>query len=431
VRFLGAAAVAAGLLVVPLASAAVFGRAAEIPIAAQPLSVILADATQDGALDIVTANSASPGMRVLPGEANGSFGRALDFAPGTGARALVADDFDEDGAVEIALAAGNGVTIYAGVEAGLVRGETYAIDSPASLATDDLDSDGTIDLVVTSSAKPAISFLRGRGDGTFDAPVEHAVGSPATSVSTEDLNGDEVLDVAAAGAGGIFVLVGLGDGTFEPARKLATPAGLRSVVGDDLDLDGTTDLVLAGGANQVFVALNDGEGSFPEFAANTVGGMPAQVAVADVDDDTLPDLLTANRGSGDVSILKGNGDGTFGAQSRVRVGRTPTALGIDDLNEDVLQDVVTANRQSRSVTVLLNGVNAPQPVVCLVPRIVRRTPKVAKRLLRRAHCSVGPVRRRYSGRVRRGRVIAQKPVPGLRLPESTRVSLLVSRGPRR
>jgi hypothetical protein len=431
VRFLGAAVVAAGLLVVPLASAAVFGRPAHIPIAAQPLSVILADATQDGALDIVTANSASPGMSVLPGEANGSFGRALDFARGTGARALVADDFDDDGTTEVALAAGNGVTIYAGVEAGLVRGATYAIDSPASLATEDLDSDGSLDLVVTSSARPAISVLRGLGDGTFDAPVEHAIGSPATSVLTEDMNGDEVPDVAAAGAGGIFVLVGLGDGAFEPARKLNAPGGLRSVAGDDLDLDGTVDLVLAGGANQVFVSLNDGEGLFPAFGANTVGGMPAQVAVADVDDDGLPDVLTANRGSSDVSILKGNGDGLFEAQSRVRVGRTPTALSIDDLNEDALKDFVTANRQSRSVTVLLNGFNAPQPVVCLVPRTVRRTPKVAKRLLRRAHCSVGRVRRRYSGRVRRGRVIGQKPVAGRRLPEATRVSLLVSRGPRR
>jgi hypothetical protein len=431
VRFLGAAVVTAGLLVVPLASAAVFGRPAHIPIAGQPLSVILADATQDGTLDIVTANSASPGITVLPGRANGSFERSLDFAPGTGAQSLVADDFDDDGAEDLALAAGNGVTIFAGDEAGIVRGETYPIDSPAALAATDLDGDGTFDLVVASSTRPAISLLHGRGDGTFDAPVEQAVGSPATSLFPGDLDGDEVPDVTAAGAGGIFALVGLGDGTFEPYKELAAPAGVRSVAGDDLDLDGTTDLVLAGGANQVFVGLNNGEGAFPEFAAYTVGRTPAQVAIADVDDDGVPDLLTANRGSDDISVLTGDGEGRFRAQSRVRVGRTPTALSVDDLDEDGRNDVVTSNRRSRSVTVLLNGVNAPQPVVCLVPRTVRRMLKIAKRLLRQANCSVGPVRRRHSGRVRRGRVIAQKPVAGLRLPQATRVSLLVSRGPRR
>ena len=388
-RFLAAAGVAAGLLVVPLASAAVFGRAAHIPIAGQPLSVIVADATQDGTLDIVTANSASPGISILPGRADGGFERTLDFAPGSGARALASGDFDDDGAVDLALATGNGVTIYRGLDAGVVRGETYAIDSPASLTAADVDIDGILDLVVTSSTRPAILVLHGLGDGNFDVPVEQAVGSPVTSVLTADLNGDDVLDVAAAGADGIFALTGLGEGSFEPAQKLAAPTGLRSVVGDDVNLDGTTDLVVAGRANQVFVGLNDGEGTFAEFSEYTVGGTPAQVAIADVDDDGLPDLLTVNRGSDDISILAGQDDGGFRAQSRVRVGRTPTALGIDDLNEDGTYDVVTANRRSRSVTVLLHGFNAPQPVVCLVPRVVRRTLRAAQRIVRQANCSVG------------------------------------------
>jgi VCBS repeat protein/PASTA domain-containing protein len=431
VRFLGAVVGTAGLLVVPLASAALFGRAAHIPIAGAPLSVIVVDATQDGILDIVTANSASPGMTVLPGRADGSFERALEFARDAEARALVSDDFDDDGALDLALADATGVTIYGGDEAGLVPGESYAIDSPASLAATDLDNDGLVDLVVTSSTKPAISVLRGVGDGTFDAPVEHAIVSPATSVFAADLDDDEVPDLAAAGAGGLFALAGLGDGTFEPARKLAGPDGLRFVTGDDLDLDGTTDLVLAGSANQVFVGLNDGDATFSEFTAYTVGGTPAQVAIGDVDDDALADLITANRGSGDISVLSGEEGGGFHAQSRVKVGRTPTGLGVDDLNQDGSYDVVTSNLGSRSVTVLLQGVSAPQPVVCLVPRVVRRTLKAAKRMVRQANCSVGRVRRKFSRRVRRGRVIAQKPIAGLRLPRSTEVSLLVSRGRRR
>ena len=184
-RFLGAAAVTAGLLVVPLASAAVFGRAANIPIAGQPVSVILADATQDGTLDIVTANSASPGISVLPGRGNGSFERALGLAPGSGARALASGDFDDDGAVDLALATANGVTIYPGLDAGVVRGETYAIDSPASLAAVDLDSDGidpsasadeiTSEYVEVTVAE-ALEDLHSPGAGDFFGRItdEHA-----------------------------------------------------------------------------------------------------------------------------------------------------------------------------------------------------------------------------------------------------------------
>jgi beta-lactam-binding protein with PASTA domain len=66
-----------------------------------------------------------------------------------------------------------------------------------------------------------------------------------------------------------------------------------------------------------------------------------------------------------------------------------------------------------------------------VPNVVRRTLQTARGIVARARCTVGSVRRKYSKRVRRGRVIAQVPVPRTRLPEGSRVALLVSRGPRR
>jgi hypothetical protein len=132
-----------------------------------------------------------------------------------------------------------------------------------------------------------------------------------------------------------------------------------------------------------------------------------------------------------VSVLLGAGDGTFGPQTRVRVGRTPAALAVSDLNGDATSDLVVANRRSASVTVLLNGANAPQPVVCLVPRLVRKTLKAARGLISRAHCTVAPVRRKYSKRVKRGRVIAQTPAAGTHLPEGATVALVLSRGRKR
>ena len=47
-----------------------------------------------------------------------------------------------------------------------------------------------------------------------------------------------------------------------------------------------------------------------KFAA---GDGPRSVAVADLNGDTIPDLVTANEYSDDVTVLLGNGDGSFQA----------------------------------------------------------------------------------------------------------------------
>jgi beta-lactam-binding protein with PASTA domain len=60
-----------------------------------------------------------------------------------------------------------------------------------------------------------------------------------------------------------------------------------------------------------------------------------------------------------------------------------------------------------------------------VPRVVGLRLTAAKRKIRRAHCSVGRVRRTKSRRV--GHVIRQSPAPGARRARGTRVSLVVGR----
>lgn len=49
--------------------------------------------------------------------------------------------------------------------------------------------------------------------------------------------------------------------------------------------------------------------------------------------------------------------------------------------------------------------------------------------LQAAHCRTGAVRRRYSSKVRKGRVISQGVVAGTKLANGAAVSLVVSRGP--
>lgn len=70
--------------------------------------------------------------------------------------------------------------------------------------------------------------------------------------------------------------------------------------------------------------------------------------------------------------------------------------------------------------------------VCTVPRLRGLTLVGAKRLLVKRGCAIGTVSRAFSRRVGRGRVIAQKRLPGLRLARGAKVGVVLSRGrPRR
>ena len=124
-------------------------------------------------------------------------------------------------------------------------------------------------------------------------------------------------------------------------------------------------------------------------------------------------------------MLVNRGDGSFQPKLDFRTGAL-SALGRDrDLNGDGKPDLATANYGANTVSVLLNT-----PGLCTVQDVRRQTLPAARRMIARADCRVGKIRRAYSKTVRKGRVISQKPGFGAVLPGGGKVNLVVSRGRR-
>ena len=105
---------------------------------------------------------------------------------------------------------------------------------------------------------------------------------------------------------------------------------------------------------------------------------------------------------------------------------TEHTVGRADLGSR-LRAVVTATNDGGSSSASSNTTPRIRPD-CVVPRLVGKRFARTRRLLARAHCRLGRVKRVYSRRVKKGRVISQKPHAGARLPEGTRVRVVVSRG---
>ena len=82
--------------------------------------------------------------------------------------------------------------------------------------------------------------------------------------------------------------------------------------------------------------LNDG--ALRAIPRNLTGVAPANLAVADLNHDGLPDLVTAN--SDGASILLGHGEGTFAGQLTENVGHV-NAVATADFNQDNNVDLVS------------------------------------------------------------------------------------------
>jgi hypothetical protein len=155
----------------------------------------------------------------------------------------------------------------------------------------------------------------------------------------------------------VSVLLGNGDGTFQP--RTAFPAGTipRSVAVADLDGDAVPDLVTAiasmsgSGGGAVSVLRGNGDGTFQPPVSFEVEGRAFGVAVADIDGDAVLDLV-ASHGRGYVSVLPGNGDGTFQpAPVSYRAGSLG-AVVVADLDADGLPDLALGDASRNAVTVL-------------------------------------------------------------------------------
>ncbi len=154
------------------------------------------------------------------------------------------------------------------------------------------------------------------------------------------------------------------DGTrmpsFIPATNFATGTVPQIVTTGDFNLDGIPDLVTANqGSNDVSVRLGSGRGDFGRKTDFPAGLGSFAVAVGDFNRDGKPDLVTANLRGNNVSVLLGDGMGGFEPKIDFPAGNQPSFVAVGDLNTDGNPDLAVANEGGTDVTVLLgNGSGA-------------------------------------------------------------------------
>ena len=301
---------------------------------------------------------------------------------GTGTLGL---NLTDDGSIQDAM----GNPLQAGGNAAFQPRWTFSIPAGLSpepkftaIAATDVNGDGTPDIVLADNLNYDVQLLLGNSNGTFQPPVNLGYVADPVSVTVADVNGDGKPDIVVgdvaqtiynAKSGDVIVFLGNGNGTFQPERTFDAGGFCQSAAVADVNGDGKLDLIAAetaysSGARDVAVLLGNGNGTFQAPQTFSVSFSPTSIAIADVNGDGKPDVLTVNEGyypahAGTVSILLGNGNGTLQPQQTFAAGTYPTALAVADLNKDGRSDLVVAdegghpNQMDGTVTILLGNGN--------------------------------------------------------------------------
>jgi hypothetical protein len=168
-----------------------------------------------------------------------------------------------------------------------------------------------------------------------------------------DVGGDGRLDVARPSGGLVQLALNDGAGTLWPQSPLDAGIGQVSDVAPiQGDGDGRLDLVVGGIAVQtgrVVIVKGKADGTLVAGgAAKTVPGLPASIAVGDMNNDGIDDAVVAVCGltgpcvpslQNGVQYLQGNGDLTLDDPVDLTTGVHPVGVVIADFNSDGQLDV--------------------------------------------------------------------------------------------
>jgi hypothetical protein len=344
-----------------------------LPIAVTPVAILAGNFTNDGVVDIATADSLGEldggidAYSVFIGNGDGTFQAPTPFGlPGTGnSAAIVSGDFTGNRVTDLALVryGPNNVQMLLGNGDG-----TFADPSTEKLTRDetplvaDFNGDGVPDVAIVD-ASGDILYREGESDnpGLFAAPIIVNPGDPARSIAVVKTR----LGLVLASVDALDDAVSLflwSNGAFVQIGSIATGYLPAQILSADLYGDGRDDLVVRDAGSDALTIIDSGffigppgPGPEPEqlFApplSIAIGPGVSDVQAIDTTGSGKLDLVITNELTGQLSVLVNEGNGVFASAHVYRAGGGASLAGDTGSVTDVTSLDQTAGVAAATLT---------------------------------------------------------------------------------
>lgn len=359
-----------------------FAPKVDLQTGTEPLGLVVTDLDGDGRRDIaVTIYTNGSGDHLTIFRNTGTVGHPqfdapVDISTGRGPEGMAAGDLNNDGKPDLVVANPGDSTISVlrnSSTPGFMNFDSVPLSlsappTPHQIAITDFDGDGKSDLIFTSNNGRLVAVFHHASDPNtiaFDYRRDYSADGYLNDLTVTDIDRDTkpeiLIPITDTGLLTVF------QNTSSPGNVQASAlpplaagtAPIRGIAAGDLNNDRAADVInSAVGGVEVF-QNSSSPGVFNLSRTDLpTGTNPDAVAIGDLDNNGLSDVVVANPSDNTLIVLRNASTGSpiilTPLALRPITGLNPINLILGDVNGDGWLDIIVANHDGNSVSIFLN-----------------------------------------------------------------------------